>query len=249
MFSIQKVLQNTVSVGANEREEAILLLSQCQEQDINRMCRKLGRVIKLCDDRAIHPITICNKVARRSHRGELFLPIEFAYPKGSRRNSVCIHEKRTEWKPTLSLVAFDVAVGYLPHLRRNGEEKVFCVMVVAGKENVEGEPVSKATDFLLVLAEIGERSNDDLGVRFGQLIALDGLVRVARVYGEVGMLAQAELYHLEYGLAASWEQCQAVMATYDAIIEGCTTDEIMIFAGSKRVLGITLVYLKGKDQG
>ncbi|GJX95712.1 hypothetical protein Tco_0351510 [Tanacetum coccineum] len=100
-----------------------------------------------------------------------------------------------EWKPTLSLVAFDAAVGYLPHLRRNGEEKVFSVMVVAGirgKENVEGE-------ILTVVGGVNEDESEAYD------IGRDGLVRVARVYGEVWMLAQAEMYHLEYGLAASWE--------------------------------------------
>ncbi|GKD76245.1 hypothetical protein Tco_1334527 [Tanacetum coccineum] len=175
-----------------------------------------------------------------------------------------------EWKPTLSLVAFDDAVGYLPHLRRNGEvvagilacflmedereesiqegldllivlantrpdllmddDLYECLMGITGKENVEGETVSKATDFVLILAERGERSNDDLGPR-----------------EENGPMM---IWELDLGnslRSASWEQRRPVMATYDAIIEGCTTDEIMSFVGSKRVLGITLVYLKDKD--
>nr|GEX98889.1 hypothetical protein [Tanacetum cinerariifolium] len=73
--------------------------------------------------------------------GELeeFLPFEFTYPKGSKilfasvkskpDNVTTIVSYLREWKPTLSLVAFDVAVGYLPHLWRNDEENVFSVMV------------------------------------------------------------------------------------------------------------------------
>nr|GEV01074.1 hypothetical protein [Tanacetum cinerariifolium] len=87
-------------------------------------------IIKLCDDKAIR-----NKAARRSYRGELkeFLPFEFTYPKRSRTmfspvksesdNVATIVSYLREWKPTLSLVAFDVAVGYLPHLRKNRRGK------------------------------------------------------------------------------------------------------------------------------
>ncbi|GKG49422.1 hypothetical protein Tco_0515874, partial [Tanacetum coccineum] len=104
-----------------------------------------------------------------------------------------------EWNPTVSMVAFEAGVGYLPHLRRNGEENVFymmvggivtffngalkdgieesiqegldvfwqrvmgddlykCLMGIVAKENVEGKTLSKAIDFILVLAENGERS-------------------------------------------------------------------------------------------
>ncbi|GKF55332.1 hypothetical protein Tco_0165672 [Tanacetum coccineum] len=70
-----------------------------------------------------------------------------------------------------------------------------CLMGMAGKENVEGETVSQATDFVLVLAERGERSSDGVNEEESEAydIGTDGLVRVARVYGEVGMLAQAEM--------------------------------------------------------
>nr|GEZ96953.1 hypothetical protein [Tanacetum cinerariifolium] len=80
-----------------------------------------------------------------------------------------------------------------------------------GLDLLVGETVSKATHFVLVLAERGEQSNDDdLGVGFWQQLFVegdavnekelqaydirrDGLVCVARVYGEVGMLALTEM--------------------------------------------------------
>nr|GEX25120.1 hypothetical protein [Tanacetum cinerariifolium] len=77
----------------------------------------------------------------------------------------------SECKPTLRLVAFDAAIGYL-HLTRNIKEKMFCVTVADGGRYSVGanEEESEAYD-----------------------IGRDGLVRVARVYDEVEMLAQAEM--------------------------------------------------------
>nr|GEX98890.1 hypothetical protein [Tanacetum cinerariifolium] len=140
MLSIQKVLQNTISVRANEREEASNL------------------------------ITIRNKAARRSHWGELekFLPVEFTYRKESIRNSVCwlfngaLEDEREESiQEGLDLL---VLLAYTRHDLLMDDDLYECLMGITGKENVEGETVSKATDFILVLAEKGERSNDDLGV-------------------------------------------------------------------------------------
>nr|GFA28641.1 hypothetical protein [Tanacetum cinerariifolium] len=120
---------------------------------------------------------------------------------------------------------------------------------------MEGETVTKATHFVLVLAKRGEQSNDDnLGVglwqqllkvmlsmnRSQRLMILEGtgsyvLLEFTMKWG--CLLRRKWVTHLEYGLADFWEQRPAVMATYDAIIEGYTTDEIMSFVGSKRVLG------------
>nr|GEY39502.1 hypothetical protein [Tanacetum cinerariifolium] len=116
-----------------------------------------------------------------------------------------------------------------------------------------GETVSKATHFVLVLAERGEQSNDDgLGIGFWQqlLKVMPSMKRSQRLTILEGtgsyvlleftvkwgcLLRWKWVTHLEYGFATFWEQRPAVMATYDAIIEGCTTYEIMSFVGSKRI--------------
>nr|GFA15242.1 hypothetical protein [Tanacetum cinerariifolium] len=108
-----------------------------------------------------------------------------------------------------------ILLAYMRHDLLMDDDLYECLMGIAGKENVEGETVSKATDFVLGLAE-REWSSDDWELDLGNSlrclyisycegygvnedeseaydIGRDGLVRVARVYGEVGMLAQAEM--------------------------------------------------------
>nr|GEY65517.1 hypothetical protein [Tanacetum cinerariifolium] len=112
-----------------------------------------------------------------------------------------------------------ILLAYTRHDLLMDDDLYECLMGIAGKENVEGETVSKATDFVLVLAERGERSSDEWELDLGNSlcclyigyyegygvnedeskaydIGRDGLVRVARVYGEVEMLAQAEMGYL-----------------------------------------------------
>ncbi|GJX95711.1 hypothetical protein Tco_0351509 [Tanacetum coccineum] len=189
MLPIQKVLQNTISVKANEREEAVLLPSQCQEQDINRLCLKLGTNVSgnpslTLDKRVLQIFAEWSRLVT-------VLLLSVGCKMKSNFEATIVSYLR-EWKPTLRLVAFDAAIGYL-HLRRNGEEKV---LFVTPRE--ENDPVmiweldlGNSLRCLYMSYFEGDGVNEEESEAYD--IGTDGLVRVARVYGEVGMLAQAEM--------------------------------------------------------